>query len=72
MDIEMGHELKIKSAFLSHKTAVDWRGRSCKPNKHGGLRAAVFVLGLSLSSFLSHFVLEFDEWFLEKKNSNLV
>ncbi|XP_010912660.1 protein NRT1/ PTR FAMILY 4.3-like [Elaeis guineensis] len=26
--------------------SVDWRGRSCKPNKHGGMRAAVFVLGI--------------------------
>ncbi|OVA19130.1 Proton-dependent oligopeptide transporter family [Macleaya cordata] len=26
--------------------SVDWRGRPCKPNKHGGMRAAPFVLGL--------------------------
>ncbi|KAI3464242.1 hypothetical protein Pfo_020905 [Paulownia fortunei] len=26
--------------------SVDWRGRPCKPNKHGGMTAAVFVLGL--------------------------
>ncbi|GLT77152.1 hypothetical protein SLA2020_487640 [Shorea laevis] len=26
--------------------SVDWRGRPCKPNKHGGLSAAIFVLGL--------------------------
>lgn len=30
-------------------TAVDWRGRPCKPNKHGGMTAAVFVLGFSLT-----------------------
>lgn len=25
---------------------VDWRGKPCKPNKHGGMHAALFVLGL--------------------------
>lgn len=30
---------------------VDWRGRPCKPSKHGGMTAAVFVLGIFL--FLS-------------------
>jgi hypothetical protein len=25
--------------------AVDWRGRPCRPHRHGGMRAAVFVLG---------------------------
>ena len=30
--------------------SVDWRGRPCKTNKqYGGMRVAVFVLGLSLS-----------------------
>lgn len=27
-------------------TTADWRGRPSDPNKHGGMRAAVFVLGL--------------------------
>ncbi|GAB4848564.1 hypothetical protein Ancab_003270 [Ancistrocladus abbreviatus] len=27
-------------------TVVDWRGRPSKSNKHGGMKAAVFVLGL--------------------------
>ncbi|CAL5031919.1 unnamed protein product [Urochloa decumbens] len=26
--------------------AVDWRGRPCRPQRHGGMRAAVFVLGI--------------------------
>ncbi|TKW04519.1 hypothetical protein SEVIR_7G115400v4 [Setaria viridis] len=26
--------------------AVDWRGRPCRPHRHGGMRAAVFVLGI--------------------------
>lgn len=29
--------------------SVDWRGRPCRPNTHGGMTAAVFVLGISLS-----------------------
>lgn len=29
--------------------SVDWRGRPSKSTKHGGMKAAVFVLGLSLS-----------------------
>lgn len=33
-------------ATAVEKTSVDWRGRPCKPNKHGGMKAAVFVLGL--------------------------
>ncbi|KAA8544542.1 hypothetical protein F0562_022599 [Nyssa sinensis] len=28
------------------KISVDWRGRPCKPNTHGGMTAAIFVLGL--------------------------
>ncbi|KAL8482338.1 hypothetical protein ACS0TY_028492 [Phlomoides rotata] len=27
-------------------SGVDWRGRPCKANKHGGMTAAIFVLGL--------------------------
>ncbi|KAG0491245.1 hypothetical protein HPP92_004643 [Vanilla planifolia] len=26
--------------------SVNWRGFPCKPNKHGGMRAAVFILGI--------------------------
>lgn len=28
------------------ESTVDWRGRPSNPNKHGGMRAAAFVLGL--------------------------
>lgn len=35
-------------SVLVEETSVDWRGRPCKPNKHGGMTAAVFVLGLLL------------------------
>ncbi|KAI4331980.1 hypothetical protein L6164_016923 [Bauhinia variegata] len=31
---------------IVQETSVDWRGRPCKPSKHGGMNAAVFVLGL--------------------------
>ncbi|GLU06654.1 hypothetical protein SLE2022_236620 [Rubroshorea leprosula] len=31
---------------LEVMVSVDWRGRACKPNKHGGMSAAIFVLGL--------------------------
>ncbi|KAK6940381.1 Proton-dependent oligopeptide transporter family [Dillenia turbinata] len=34
------------SAGCVEEMSVDWRGRPCKPNKHGGMTAAVFVLGL--------------------------
>jgi len=27
-------------------TVVDWKGRPSDPSKHGGMRAAVFVLGM--------------------------
>ncbi|KAG8378568.1 hypothetical protein BUALT_Bualt08G0150400 [Buddleja alternifolia] len=35
-----------KGESLDTTYSVDWRGRPCKPNKHGGMSAAVFVLGL--------------------------
>jgi hypothetical protein len=46
-------------AFMGENASIDWRGRPCKSNKHGGMTAAVFVLGLSLSLslFLSLFLL---------------
>lgn len=34
------------------ESTIDWRGRPSNPHKHGGMRAATFVLGTSL--FLSH------------------
>jgi len=35
---------------------VDWRGRPSNPNKHGGTRAAAFVLGMYLSIYLSIYI----------------
>lgn len=43
---------KLKGEYVSgcvEEISVDWRGRPCKPNKHGGMTSAAFVLGLSLS-----------------------
>lgn len=37
-------------AGCAEEISVDWRGKPSKPNKHGGMTAAVFVLGLSLFS----------------------
>ena len=31
---------------MSEDTSVDWRGRPCTSDKHGGMAAAAFVLGL--------------------------
>lgn len=44
---------------MGEETTVDWRGRPSNPNKHGGMRAAAFVLGilLSLSLYLYECVL---------------
>ncbi|XP_050273034.1 protein NRT1/ PTR FAMILY 4.3-like [Quercus robur] len=36
----------IDMSGMGEETTVDWRGRPSNPNKHGGMRAAAFVLGL--------------------------
>ncbi|PON34873.1 Proton-dependent oligopeptide transporter [Parasponia andersonii] len=44
-----GHDhtaISVSMAPMEDFRSVDWRGRPCKPRKHGGMRAAVFVLGL--------------------------
>jgi hypothetical protein len=40
MDVEMSCAAPEAAAV-----PVDWRGRPCRPRRHGGMRAAVFVLG---------------------------
>ncbi|KAI9177989.1 hypothetical protein LWI28_021410 [Acer negundo] len=35
-----------KGLPIDEETTVDWRGRPSNPHKHGGMKAAVFVLGL--------------------------
>ncbi|KDP42512.1 hypothetical protein JCGZ_00309 [Jatropha curcas] len=41
-------DTKSSSAIVSEEntSTIDWRGRPSNPNKHGGMRAATFVLGL--------------------------
>jgi hypothetical protein len=34
---------------IGEEITVDWRGKPSNPNKHGGMRAAAFVLGMSYS-----------------------
>ncbi|XP_074579761.1 protein NRT1/ PTR FAMILY 4.4-like [Curcuma longa] len=41
MDIE-----RRQSFTTLNDVSLDWRGRPCETNKHGGMRAAVFVLGI--------------------------
>lgn len=37
---------------------VDWRGRACNSNKHGGMGAAAFVLGkLPYAIYMSGFLM---------------
>lgn len=36
----------VSMGTATEQTSVDWRGRPCKPNKHGGMTAAIFVLCL--------------------------
>lgn len=47
MDIESRHGSKGESmAAAVSEVSVDWRGRPCDPRNHGGMKAAVFVLGI--------------------------
>ncbi|KAK9750140.1 hypothetical protein RND81_02G176100 [Saponaria officinalis] len=45
MDMENGN-VNDKNGEVGIETTVDWRGRPSNVSKHGGMRAAVFVLGL--------------------------
>ncbi|KAJ4966939.1 hypothetical protein NE237_018788 [Protea cynaroides] len=45
MDIETRQNFKGESMSVE-EVAVDWRGRPCKTDKHGGMRTSVLVLGL--------------------------
>lgn len=44
-------ESAVSMGTATEQNSVDWRGRPCKPNKHGGMTAAIFVLCTSLFSF---------------------
>ncbi|KAF2320306.1 hypothetical protein GH714_027030 [Hevea brasiliensis] len=39
-------ESKSSVVVSDQETTIDWRGRPSNPSKHGGMRAATFVLGL--------------------------
>lgn len=47
-------ENKSSVVVSYEETTMDWRGRVSNSNKHGGMRAATFILGTSLSFALSH------------------
>lgn len=55
MEKTKGNSRRDSMARAEEEISVDWRGRPCKPNKHGGMSAAIFILGLSLSLSLSSF-----------------
>ncbi|KAK3038258.1 hypothetical protein RJ639_030867, partial [Escallonia herrerae] len=46
LDAEEGTRKNSIRESMTDQTSVDWKGRPCKPNKHGGMPAALFVLGL--------------------------
>ncbi|ONK57091.1 uncharacterized protein A4U43_C10F16520 [Asparagus officinalis] len=46
MEVERTRESLDGDGTSSDQLSFDWRGRPCNPNKHGGMRAASFVLGL--------------------------
>lgn len=49
LDVNSTSEIGDGDRILHHQVSVDWRGRPCRANTHGGMTAAVFVLGLSRS-----------------------
>ncbi|XP_030461697.1 protein NRT1/ PTR FAMILY 4.4-like [Syzygium oleosum] len=46
LDVNSTSEIGDGDRILHHQVSVDWRGRPCRANTHGGMTAAVFVLGL--------------------------
>jgi hypothetical protein len=57
MDVESSRQQVPKgdsnSMAAASEVFVDWRGGPCKAQKHGGMKAAVFVLGVHPSMLLS-------------------
>jgi len=45
MDVESRQGSSKGDAMAAAAVSVDWRGRPGDPLKHGGMKAAVFVLG---------------------------
>lgn len=46
MEMEARRQKNNKGMEADEESTVDWRGRPSNLNKHGGMKAAVFVLGL--------------------------
>ncbi|XP_040378865.1 protein NRT1/ PTR FAMILY 4.3-like [Oryza brachyantha] len=46
-------DVESRSSPLPDAGAVDWRGRPCEPRRHGGMRAAVFVLGIQMFEIMA-------------------
>uniref|UniRef100_A0A0E0J016 Major facilitator superfamily (MFS) profile domain-containing protein n=1 Tax=Oryza nivara TaxID=4536 RepID=A0A0E0J016_ORYNI len=46
MDVESRQGPKGGDTMAASEVSVDWRGRPCGSRKHGGMKAAVFVLGI--------------------------
>lgn len=63
MDVESSRQQGPKgdsnsmAAVASQEVFVDWRGRPCEPHKHGGMKAAVFVLGALCCPFMAVLIL---------------
>lgn len=51
MEMEARRQNNNKGMDVEEST-VDWKGRPSNPNKHGGMKAAVFVLGISLYTYI--------------------
>ncbi|XP_062196884.1 protein NRT1/ PTR FAMILY 4.4-like [Phragmites australis] len=46
MDVESRQGFKRDSMAAAAEASIDWRGKPSDPHKHGGMKAAVFVLGI--------------------------
>ncbi|KAJ4790387.1 Protein NRT1/ PTR FAMILY 4.4 [Rhynchospora pubera] len=46
MDVEMRREGEKGDASMDGEVCINWRGKPCNSSKHGGMKAAVFVLGI--------------------------
>uniref|UniRef100_M8C0X5 Peptide transporter PTR1 n=1 Tax=Aegilops tauschii TaxID=37682 RepID=M8C0X5_AEGTA len=68
MDVESSRQQGPKgdansnSMAAASEVSVDWRGRPCRPQRHGGMKAAVFVLGVHPSIHAFVFFLLDSSW----------
>ncbi|KAK7328359.1 hypothetical protein VNO77_22464 [Canavalia gladiata] len=52
-EVEIRKEYEYEEDSMNMSCGVDWRGRPSNPNKHGGSRAAAFVLGLQACEIMA-------------------